>query len=81
MESERKFFKQTIIVTVLFEGCPLEWDSLDDLAKAIDYGDSVGQTKEAPMKCLTPKEAADALYMVGSDPSFFQLSDDGSDLL
>jgi len=79
--NSRKFFKQVIVVTVLSEDVPLEWDDLRDLHYAIDQGDYVGQTDEVSCQELTPKEAAGALYKLGSEASFFQLTDDGESLL
>jgi hypothetical protein len=76
----RKFFRQTIIVTIVSEDAPLEWDDLRDVAFAMNAGDSVGQANETTCESLTPEEAAKALLEVGSEPVYFRLSDSGEEL-
>jgi hypothetical protein len=73
----KKFYKTTIMVEVLSEE-PLPNDmSLQDIAFGITDGDWSGHWEISEMKPLNGKETADALVAQGSDPSFFNLSDEG----
>ena len=76
--SDKKFYKTTIPIVILSEG-PLEYDGLDDLHYLIDSGPCVGQMGEPDQEILDGKAAADALYELGSDPSFFDLDEYGND--
>lgn len=77
----RKFYKTVFRVEVLSEDEPvgdLELDALHDL---ITNGDCSGEVnREEPVE-LTGAEAAAALLEQRSDPSFFNLDEDGTDLL
>ncbi len=77
--TERKFFKKVIQIVVLSqEDEPFQ--DLDDVCYAITEGSSSG----GPMTVLSSeeidgKQAADELKKHGSDPSFFELDEDGND--
>lgn len=72
----RKFWKTTIIVEVLSEDVPLEFDDLEEVHNAISSGACSGQYTSTSEE-LTGKQCADALTAQGSDPGFFQLDDNG----
>jgi len=72
-----KFYKTTVSIDILSEE-PIEELGLKSLAFEIDQGELVGGHLRFERVELTPKQAADELYAVGSEPGFFQLRDDGS---
>lgn len=73
------FYKTTIVVTVLSEE-PLPNDiSLAGVAHSITEGDNSGEWEIANLEPLNGKETAAALIAQGSDPGFFQLTDNGED--
>lgn len=75
----RKFFKTTIVVTVLSEDEPVSADMpLEGIGYEIVHGDWSGEYDVTEIVELSGKEAADALAAQGSDPSFFRLNEDGS---
>lgn len=77
--TKRKFHETIIEVRVLSEE-PFVLGSLEDMAFAIRDGDCVGSVEEKGRRELDGKQAADALYDVGSEPGFFML-DDGGDII
>ena len=77
--SDRPFFKKTMKVEFLSETPFPDNTSLENLCnEAIngDYSMNITQDKETE---INGKQAARALLNHGSDPSFFQLNEDGSD--
>ena len=77
--SDKKYYKTTITIEVLSEYEPVSSDcGLHCIAREINSGGWSGQRTKLVSKELTPKEAADALVAQGSDPSFFQLNEDGT---
>lgn len=77
--SARKFYETTITIRVLSEE-PFEFNDLDDIHYAIDQGDCVGHVAEDGAKTLDAKETVALLYEFGSEPGFFQLTDDAQDV-
>jgi len=75
----RKFYKTVITVTVLSEDNPVTETNLSRIHDQITDGDWSGEVDADGGTELTAKEAAQALLAQGSDPSFFQLSDDGQE--
>lgn len=78
-QSKRKFYKTEIKVTVLSED-PYDYESLSQVAFDIEGGDCSGEVKVIKKERLTGKEAAKALQKQGSDPEFFQLTEEGEDI-
>jgi hypothetical protein len=80
MASQLKFYRTVIQVEVLSEE-PVDFDSLHGLGDAITTGDCSGQ-----LTALVQNEEVDGPTMAcllqaqGSDPAFFMLTEDGSDL-
>jgi predicted metal-binding protein len=75
--TERKFYKTTIVFEVLSEE-PLSGDeSLELLHYKITEGDCSGRRISSNQEEINGKQAADALYAHGSEPSFFMLDDEG----
>ncbi len=80
MASDKKFYKTVFSVEVLSEYRSVEASSLTTIAREIDQGDWSGHVEVVEVKELTGKEAADALQEQGSDPGFFMLNEDGSEV-
>lgn len=77
--TKRVFFKKTILVEFLSETEFPDGISLESLANESVNGDySMGIVRETDSK-ITGKKAARELLKQGSDPSFFQLNEDGTD--
>lgn len=77
--SKRKFFKTTITIEVVSEDEPVDNWNLGAILEGMDEGDLSGRWTGAHER-LTGKEAAKMLRDQASDPQFFQLNDDGSDM-
>lgn len=74
-----KFYRNTVTFTVLTEDEALSDDlSLETIARECDTGEFVGGDHTIVSTELTGKEAADALYDLGSEPAFFRLDADGN---
>lgn len=77
----KKYFKTVIRVEVLSEhepvkdGTPLGW-----VEESCLFGECSGDISITEVTELTPREAAEALIRQGSDPSFFELDDEGNRL-
>ena len=82
MPSKRKFYKTVIQVIVLSED-PLEFDEDNSVLGQLDYqvteGDCSGQVKLMESVAVTGPAMAQLLREQNSDPSFFNLTDDGED--
>jgi hypothetical protein len=74
---QRIFYRTTISIDVLSEEPLPDGLSLTEIDYAITDGPCVGGAMRAEQRIVTAREAADALHEFGSDPSFFQLTDDG----
>jgi hypothetical protein len=77
-----KYYRTVIQVEVLSE-YPLNEMFQNDLAAiayAISEGDCSGEVTVTDSSELTGEEVAEALIAQGSDPGFFMLNDDGSDM-
>jgi hypothetical protein len=79
MKSDRKFYQTRIVVTVLSEDKPYDPNDLNQVAHDITSGDHVGNFNVDESLSLDPKDTADALYNMGSEPDFFRLTDEGED--
>jgi hypothetical protein len=79
--SNRKFYKHSVTVVFLAEDSPLDFETLGDINYAITDGPCVGlfPTDESCVE-VTGKEAAELLSEFGSEPSFFNLDDEGNDV-
>lgn len=71
-----KFYKTIYTFEVLSEG-PLESMSLKELHRATLNGDCVGRFGDTDEAVLTGLEMASALQEFGSEPGFFELTEDG----
>lgn len=77
--TKRKFYKNTITITILTEDTPYEFKSLEGVAYDMNYGDCVGDVDSQEPIMLDGKQTADFLYDIGCQPEFFFLDDDGND--
>ena len=78
--SERKFYRSVMRVEVLSEE-PVTFYNLNEVAYAITDGDCSGLvTDEVENEEVDGPTMAKLLEAQGSDPSFFQLTEDGRDL-
>lgn len=81
-ESRRKFYCTVLEVEILSED-KLDEETASNLASVHDmitYGDCSGQVKVRSQSEVGAKTAARKLREQGSDPGFFRLNDDGSDM-
>lgn len=77
----RKFYKTTYTVTVLSENTPpSEIMDLRDVLTECETGGWSGNISGYSVVELSGREAANELRNQASDPGFFDLDDDGSDL-
>ena len=76
----RRFYKTLILVEVLSEDKPLNFNNLADVHHAITDGDCSGRYDTIASDEITPEAAAQGLIAQGSDPEFFQIDKDGNDL-
>lgn len=72
-----KFFKTTLVVTVLSENEPCTTEDLGRIYHEIMDGNWSGQVKSDDGVEITAQAAAAALIEQGSDPEFFQLDAHG----
>ena len=79
-KSKRKFYKTTYTFTVLSEEPLPDSLSLSDLDYETMDGHCSGQFGETLVEELDGETAAKALIEQGSDPEFFQLTEDGEDI-
>jgi hypothetical protein len=79
-KKKRKFYLTEVIVRVLSEDRPAEFENLSDLEYLITDGECSGTIAVKSTKKLTGKQAAKELQKQGSDPEFFRLDEDGNDL-
>lgn len=78
--SDRKFYRHSIIIDFLSEESDAgSGMSLAQIGQEMDEGRYVGRILSGGTTELTPKQTADTCYVFGSEPTFFQLDDDGKD--
>ena len=77
--TNRKFHRTIVQVEILSEE-PIGNYNLESLAHQITLGDWSGASAIVLQEELSGKEAAEALKMQASDPSFFNLTSEGNDL-
>ena len=78
--TKRSFHKYTITYEVLTEmEIPDGLDNMSGIAYQCEEGDYVGTTKTWEHENIDGAEAAKALTAAGSEPGFFQLTDEGED--
>lgn len=77
--SQRKFYRTVIHVEILSDDPSPKDASLQDIAYQISEGDWSGATKMAEHEEMDGEKMAKLLQEQGSDPSFFQLTEDGKD--
>lgn len=78
--AKRKFFKTVVTVEVLSEDFPVSSTDLGEIHEMITTGDCSGVVKITSAEELSPQHAARALVEQGSDPEFFDLHEDGSNV-
>jgi hypothetical protein len=78
--SPRKFFRTTIVVQVLSEDAPIEFDDLSEVDHMITGGDCSGIFKVLKSERVEPKAMARMLMKQGSEPEFFGLDSKGCDV-
>jgi hypothetical protein len=76
--TERKFYRQVIMVEVLSEE-RREFHSLKDVVYEIDEGDCSGQWEVAINEAIDAKTCAERLMAQGSDPEFFRITPQGEE--
>lgn len=76
----RKFHRYTITMTIMVDGEINSSLTPDDIWAEAMEGEYVGAWYTSNDEILTPQEMADALYEAGSEPGFFQMNDDGTDM-
>jgi len=76
--TNRKFYRTVVQVEVLSESS-IQTAELDALHHMITEGDCSGHLTTVVQEELNGKQAADALVKQASDPSFFNLADNGDD--
>jgi len=67
-----KFYLTTITVRVLSDRPYSGHEELDDIARAIDSGDEMGEVEFGESKELTPKECYETECELGGDGTFMQ---------
>ena len=77
---KRKFYRQSFTVTVLSDEPLPSTMGLSQVQHAITDGECSGQVERGPVEILSGKQMAKALEDQGSDPVFFGLERDGTDL-
>jgi hypothetical protein len=77
--SERKFYRTVITLEVLSEE-PYNPDSLAQIAEDIMDGPCSGKWGITAQQTVDGPQMAKMLQEQGSDPDFFQLTEDGKDL-
>ena len=81
MASKRTFYRTVLQVVVLSE-TPYNETSLEQVAEDITEGNQVGSVSiTSENEEMNGKTAVVFLKEAGSDPSFFQLTKDGDDLI
>jgi hypothetical protein len=74
---EVSFWISTLLVEVLSDNGPIGSDyELSDIHSLISDGPCVGNVVHFGSACLKEEPTAEALYVFGSDPGFFQLDDE-----
>lgn len=71
--TEKKFVKQTIIVTILSEGEVPDWCTLSDIDYLITDGGAAGNVTIEDEKEISEEEIKKLLVEFGSEPGFFGL--------
>lgn len=79
MASQRKFYHTKITVEILSEE-PYTGNELADVAHDIIWGGCSGQITNISSETINGKQCADLLLQQASEPSFFQLDDEGNDV-
>ncbi len=80
MPSNRKFYRRQVTVTILSEEpIPSNLD-LGTIHYNVVEGDWSGYTSVGNQDVLDGSQAATALRQQGSDPEFFQLTQEGEDV-
>ena len=79
-EEARKFYQKTVTIVILSE-TPIGEPDLGQIHHQVIEGDWSGKWEHGEEKVLNGKEAAEALKSQDSDPSFFGLNDDGTDIV
>ena len=78
-KSKRKFYRTVVEVEILSEE-PIAFENLEEVAHETIHGDWSGSCKETVSNEEVDGPAmAELLRSHGSDPGFFQLTDDGED--
>jgi len=77
--TNRKFHRTVLRVVILSEE-PYKFHDLEQVNHDITEGDCSGEVIQLSAKVLDGKQAARALRQQASDPSFFQLTNQGDDI-
>lgn len=79
MKNKNKYYRTTVTVTVLSEEPFTTTPELNELHYAITDGDCSGDISITKQETLNGKQIAKALQDQGSDPGFFNLTDEGEE--
>lgn len=69
-------YRHIVTIEILSEDAHLSGD-LADIAYQIDEGSDVGGPVRVHTMEINGKEMVESLYRIGSDPSFFELDENG----
>lgn len=80
--TKRKFYRSTVVVTVLHEeeGLLNQMTELGEIADLIEAGDCSGAWSVKKEETLNGKQIAKALLEQKSDPEFFRITEEGNDV-
>lgn len=76
--SSDQFRKTTITIEVLSDGENIRKHSLARIVEEMDSGDLLGKWEITKEESLDGVKMAEATIEFGSDPSFFNIDDDGN---
>jgi hypothetical protein len=77
--TNRKFYRTVIQIEVLSEEPLADSDNLESIYYDITEGDCSGAVKTIAVEQVNGSHMASLLNSQGSDPGFFQLTEDGDD--
>jgi hypothetical protein len=80
MDLKQKFHETTITIKILSDR-PIHNLDLQEIIEESDSGDLVLSVKSRKSKNVSAKTTAKKLYEYGSEPGFFQLDDDGNEVV
>jgi hypothetical protein len=80
IEMDKRYYKTTVVVTVLSEYEPPVWNDLADLNYLITDGHCSGMVATTDEIEVSAKQMAQLLINQNSDPEFFGLDENGNEI-